>query len=110
MTVQPEPDINQRIWQVVALIPAGQVATYGDVAAQAGLPGAARRVGRALKYLPKNTRIPWYRVVNAQGKISLPDGSASKYTQRERLEAEGVVFKANGSLDLKRYRAFIETR
>lgn len=110
MTVQPETDINQRIWQVVALIPAGQVATYGDVAAQAGLPGAARRVGRALRCLPKNTRIPWYRVVNAQGKISLPDGSASKYTQRERLEAEGVVFKANGSLDLKRYRAFIETR
>ena len=108
--MQSEPDINQRIWQVVALIPAGQVATYGDIAAQAGLPGAARRVGRALKYLPKNTRIPWYRVVNAQGRISMPEGSASKYTQRERLEAEGVVFKANGSIDLKRYRAFVEAR
>ncbi|MEH6585336.1 MAG: MGMT family protein [Halioglobus sp.] len=104
--MQHEPDINQRIWQVVALIPSGKVATYGDVAAQAGLPGAARRVGLALKYLPKNTRIPWHRVVNAQGRISLPEGSASKYTQRERLEAEGLTFKPNGALDLKCYRAF----
>ncbi len=101
-----EPDINQRIWQVVALIPPGNVATYGDVAAQAGLPGAARRVGRALKFLPEGTTIPWHRVVNAQGRISLPRGSASQYTQRERLEAEGVMFKANGSIDLRRYRAF----
>ncbi|TDG15110.1 MGMT family protein [Seongchinamella unica] len=101
-----EPDINQRIWQVVALIPPGKVATYGDVAAQAGLPGAARRVGRALKLLPTGTRIPWHRVVNAQGGISLPPGSSSQYTQRERLEAEGVVFKANGAVDLRRFRAF----
>ena len=104
--MQQEPDINQRIWQVVALIPSGKVATYGDIARQAGLPGAARRVGRALKYLPKGTAIPWHRVINAQGRISFPDDSASKYTQRERLEAEGLVFKPNGSIDLKVYRAF----
>ena len=101
-----EPDINQRIWQVVALIPPGNVATYGDVAAQAGLPGAARRVGRALKHLPADTRIPWHRVVNAQGRISLPAGSASQYTQRERLEAEGVSFRGGKSIDLARYRAW----
>ena len=101
-----EPDINQRIWQVVALIPPGKVATYGDVAAQAGLAGAARRVGRALKFLPAGTQIPWHRVVNAQGRISLPEGSASQYTQRERLEAEGVLFKPNGTVDLRRFRAF----
>ena len=98
-----DPDINQRIWQVVALIPRGKVATYGEVAHQAGLPGAARRVGRSLKDLPAGTRIPWHRVINAQGRISLPPGSASQYTQRERLEAEGVVFRANKTVDFKRF-------
>ena len=101
---QPEPDINHRIWQVVALVPAGRVATYGDVARQAGLPGAARRVGYALRQLPPDSRIPWHRVVNAQGRISLPEGSASRYTQRERLEAEGIAFRGNRSIDLKRFR------
>ena len=99
-----EPDINHRIWQVVALIPRGKVATYGDVARKAGLPGAARRVGRALRGLPVDTSIPWHRVINAQGRISLPSGSAGQYTQRERLESEGIVFRANHSLDLSRYR------
>ena len=98
-----EPDINHRIWQVVSLIPPGQVATYGEVAQQAGLPRGARRVGRALKGLPQDTRIPWHRVINARGRISLPEGSASQYTQRARLEAEGVVFGANSAVDLKRF-------
>ncbi len=102
--MEQEPDINQRIWQVIALIPCGKVATYGDVARHAGLARAARRVGRALRNLPAGTRIPWHRVINAQGRISIPDGSSSQYTQRERLEAEGVVFKANKSVDLGRYR------
>ncbi len=101
--VQTEIDINHRIWQVVALIPPGKVTSYGEVARRAGLPGAARRVGRALKGLPSDTRIPWHRVVNAQGRISLPEGSASQYTQRDRLEAEGVTFRSNKSIDLKRY-------
>jgi methylated-DNA-protein-cysteine methyltransferase-like protein len=96
-----EPDINHRIWQVVALIPPGQVATYGDVALQAGLPRAARRVGRALRGLPRDTRIPWHRVINAQGRVSLPTGGAR---QRERLESEGVVFRSNGRIDLAKFR------
>jgi len=100
---QHDPDINHRIWQVIALIPSGKVATYGEVARQAGMPGAARRVGMALRGLPAETRIPWHRVINAQGRISLPEGSASRYTQRERLEAEGVVFRINGSIDLRRF-------
>ena len=66
------PDIDQRIWQVVALIPPGRVATYGDVARQAGMPGAARRVGRALGALPAGTRLPWHRLINARGRISPP--------------------------------------
>lgn len=99
-----EFDFNHRIWQVVALIPSGKVATYGDVARHAGLAKAARRVGRALRQLPRDTTIPWHRVLNSQGKISLPTGSASQYSQRERLEAEGIVFKGAINLDLKKYR------
>jgi methylated-DNA-protein-cysteine methyltransferase-like protein len=97
------PDIDQRIWQVVALIPPGRVATYGEVARQAGLSGAARRVGRALGTLPVGTRIPWHRVINARGRLSLPEGSAGHHTQRERLEGEGVAFRTNGSIDLRRF-------
>jgi methylated-DNA-protein-cysteine methyltransferase-like protein len=88
---------------VIALIPRGRVATYGEVARQAGVPGAARRVGRALQGLPPRTRIPWHRVINARGRISLPAGSAAGAEQRKRLEAEGVVFRKNGSVDLQRF-------
>ena len=96
-------DVDQRIWQVVATIPPGRVSTYGDVARFAGLPGAARRVGRALRGLPADTRMPWHRVVNAGGRISLPGGSAGYREQRARLEAEGVVFRGD-RLDLRRFR------
>ena len=72
-----EPPLDWRIWQVVTAIPQGRVASYGDVANQAGLPGGARRVGAALRKLPADTRIPWHRVINAGGRISLPPDSAS---------------------------------
>lgn len=98
-----EPDINHRIWQVVAAIPEGKVSTYGAVAQKAGLARAARRVGTALRGLPKDTRIPWHRVINAQGRISLPPGSDSQNTQRGRLEKEGIFFRVNGSIDLKEF-------
>lgn len=99
-----ESDINQRIWQVVALIPAGWVATYGDVARHAGLGRAARRVGRALGKLPGNTRIPWHRVINSTGRMSLPAASVAGKQQRKRLADEGVRFTANGRIDLNRQR------
>lgn len=98
--VPQDTDLNQRIWQVVALIPAGKVATYGDVARHAGLAGAARRVGRALSGLPEDTRIPWHRVINAQGRLSLPEGSQSWQRQKERLETEGVRFDRGKISDL----------
>jgi methylated-DNA-protein-cysteine methyltransferase-like protein len=98
-----EPGINERIWQVVFAIPAGRVCTYGEVARLAGLPRAARRVGAALKGLPPETALPWHRVINAQGRISLPPGSSAHARQRERLEAEGVLFKLNGAVDLRRF-------
>ena len=104
MSLGPSSETNLRIWQVIAMIPEGKVSTYGDIAKHAGLAKAARRVGMALRGLPEDTRIPWHRVINSQGRISLPEGSASQYKQRERLESEGVVFKPNKSVDLRKYR------
>ncbi len=91
---------EQVIWQVVATIPSGSVATYGQVAALAGMPGSARQVGSALKKLPQGSTVPWHRVVNAQGRISLPAGSTSFKEQQSRLLAEGIEVKA-GKLNLR---------
>ena len=97
-------ETNQRIWQVVTMIPRGRVATYGDIARHAGMPGAARRVGYALRGLPEDTGIPWHRVINAQGKIAVPEGSVSRVTQRQRLEQEGVTFTTGTRISLRQYR------
>ncbi|MCZ6656307.1 MAG: MGMT family protein [Gammaproteobacteria bacterium] len=80
------------MWQVVAMIPKGTVATYGQVAALAGMPTHARLVGRTLSKLPKGSKLPWHRVINAGMRISLRAGSGGHLLQRERLEAEGVEF------------------
>lgn len=97
-------DKDQRIWQVVMLIPPGKVATYGDVARMAGLAGAARRVGLALRGLPQDTAVPWHRVINAQGKIVVPGGSEARNEQRQRLELEGVEFRSQTGVNLRQYR------
>ncbi|WP_339668816.1 MGMT family protein [Dasania marina] len=82
-----------KIWLAVQQIPAGRVATYGQVAELAGLPGAARLVGNTMHKLPEGSQLPWHRVVNAQGKLSLPEGSAGYREQKLRLESEGIIFK-----------------
>lgn len=87
--------INEVIWNVVSLIPHGHVATYGQVASLSGYSGYSRHVGSVLKQLPDDSRLPWHRVINAQGKISFPESSLSYERQRKRLEDEGVIF--NGS-------------
>ncbi|HEX5521528.1 MAG TPA: MGMT family protein [Longimicrobiaceae bacterium] len=102
----PEPSqSHNRIYDVVRRIPRGRVLTYGDVAALAGLPGHARLVGYALHALPAHSTVPWQRVINARGAISMgrayPGG---ELVQRQRLEAEGVAFDANGRTSLERYR------
>lgn len=99
-----EPRIAEQVWQVIALIPKGRVATYGQVADLAGLPGGARRVGHILSQLPRGTRIPWHRVVNASGGISLPSDSGGYVRQRARLEREGVVFNISGRIALRSFR------
>ena len=94
-----------RIYAAVRRIPRGRVATYGQVAALAGLPRQARQVGYALAALPEASTVPWHRVVNARGAISLrADGPGAGVVQRLRLEQEGVAFDAGGRLSLERHQ------
>ncbi|MGK0401252.1 MAG: methylated-DNA-protein-cysteine methyltransferase-like protein [Candidatus Azotimanducaceae bacterium] len=92
-------DLKQSIWQVVASIPEGRVATYGQVAEMAGQPGRARWVGRLLSELPEATTLPWHRVVNARGNITNPQA----LTQIRRLALEGIETN-NQRLALKQHR------
>lgn len=94
-------DKYRRIYAVVERIPVGCVATYGQVAELAGLSRQARLVGYALHGCPRH--LPWHRVINAKGRISLPPDSTAAMTQRRRLTEEGVVF-LGGRVDLTRYR------
>jgi methylated-DNA-protein-cysteine methyltransferase-like protein len=94
----------QRIYEVVARIPRGRVATYGQIAQLAGLAGHARQVGYALHRLPDGARLPWHRVVNAQGRVSPRSFSGSEGLQRQLLEEEGIVFGLDQSFDLERHR------
>lgn len=89
----------ERIWRAVAAIPRGAVASYGGIARRAGAPRHARLVGHALKVAPASLKLPWHRVLNARGRISLPAGSKAHRMQRRLLEEEGVVFR-NGRVDL----------
>ncbi|MCV6590516.1 MAG: MGMT family protein [Marinobacterium sp.] len=94
---------RQKVWQIVAAIPAGKVASYGQVAELAGLPRQARAVGRMMGQLPKDSRLPWFRVINAQGRISFALDSDGYKRQRQRLEADGVEFIGE-RINLKVYR------
>lgn len=94
----------ERIYAVIRRIPSGRVATYGQVAALAGLPGRARLVGRSLRETPDGLDIPWQRVINAKGEVSPRGGlGMEEGLQRHLLEEEGVVFGQGGRIDLDRY-------
>ncbi|NND45299.1 MAG: methylated-DNA--[protein]-cysteine S-methyltransferase [Xanthomonadales bacterium] len=99
---KPDREWAKNVWKVVADIPPGHVLTYGDVARLSGLPRAARRVSQAMSWAPKKLKLPWHRVINAQGKISIPEDSPWHRKQKELLQDEGVVF-LNGKVDLDRY-------
>ena len=91
----------ERIYRVVRKIPKGRVATYGQIANLAGLGGHARQVGYALHRTPEGESLPWHRVINAQGRISL--GEHAGEIQRQLLEQEGVDL-SRGRVDLSRYQ------
>jgi methylated-DNA-protein-cysteine methyltransferase related protein len=92
----------QLIWETVCQIPKGKVATYGQVASEAGFPRQPRLAGYALHALPPRSGVPWQRVINAQGKISFPKNSPTYRKQRRLLVSEGVVFRGE-KVDLERY-------
>ena len=98
---------HQRFYAVVKKIPRGRVATYGQIAALAGMPRHARQAGQALAATPEGMNIPWHRVINAQGRVSLRLRnwhSGSDDFQRILLEAEGVEFDAGARVNLKRFQ------
>ena len=92
---------HQMIYEVVKTIPAGVVATYGQVAAIVGC--GPRLVGYALASLPAGMDVPWQRVINSQGKISIRSDGAADPRQRQALIREGIVFSLKGTVDLKRF-------
>ncbi|EPE6254862.1 MGMT family protein [Enterobacter hormaechei] len=92
----------QRVWQIVASIPEGCVTTYGEVARLAGSPRAARQVGGVLRRLPKGSTLPWHRVVNRHGAISLTGPDLQR--QRQALLSEGVQVSGTGQIDMQKYR------
>ena len=95
----------QLIYAVVARVPKGRVATYGQIAQLAGMPRCARLVGYALNGLAAGNRLPWHRIVNAKGQISeRGDGGAAAQLQRKRLEREGICFDTRNTIALARYR------
>ena len=104
MTTPQRSSFDQRVRVVVALIPRGRLATYGQVADWIGAYGYARQVGWALRRVQLPSSIPWQRVVNAQGRISMsPSREGSDWMQRELLIAEGIPVDLNGHLPLKRF-------
>ena len=91
------------ILTVVANIPYGKVASYGQIAALAGLPKHARLVGRILSQMDSDSDIPWHRVINSQGRISLSRLDDHGFNEQQaRLLAEGIVFK-NGRINFKQF-------
>jgi len=91
-----------QIFAVIHQIPNGHVSTYGDVAKMAGYPGYARHVGKALGNLPAGSKLPWFRVINSQGKISLKGQDLER--QKQQLLAEGVEVSEAGKVSLRNYK------
>jgi methylated-DNA-protein-cysteine methyltransferase-like protein len=90
------------IRRIIAAIPNGCVASYGEIAMRAGLPRRARLVGRVLGEAGPAAKLPWQRVLRSDGRIAFPPGSRAFREQRARLLAEGVIVH-NGRVDLKRF-------
>jgi methylated-DNA-protein-cysteine methyltransferase related protein len=105
MPTVEQAGFDQRVWAAVSCIPRARLATYGQIAELIGAYGCARQVGWALRRLPLPSPVPWHRVVNAKGRISLSPGrEGSDWIQRELLLAEGIPVDVQGALPLARYR------
>lgn len=98
------PEFPKRVLDVVRRVPKGRLATYGQVALLAGFPGRARQVGMVLKGLPEGSRVPWHRIVNAQGHIPTQGRPWGALEQARRLRLEGVSVDPEGRLSLRSYK------
>ena len=95
-------EFTQNIYTLLSLLGEGEITTYGKLAKQAGFPYHSRHVGKVLSKLPKDTRLPWHRVVNAQGKISLSGSSFIR--QKMLLAQEGIEISEEGKvINFKKY-------
>jgi len=92
----------KRIWKTVQVIPKGKVASYGQVADLAGLPGRARLVGKSLGLAPKEMKLPWYRVLRSSGQLAFERGSPDAQRQKGLLQEENVVV-LNNRVKLKQF-------
>ena len=101
---KPDLSFNQKVYALVRHIPPGKVLSYGRVAQLLGVPNGAREVGWAMSSLPSGQRdVPWHRVVNAQGRVSIKGSPEAAALQRARLEAEGIAFDEKDRLDMDRH-------
>ncbi len=91
-----------KIWKTVLVIPKGKVASYGQIADLAGLPGRARLVGKALALAPKEMQLPWYRVLRSSGQLAFEKGSENAEKQKGLLQQEEVVV-LNNRVKLKQF-------
>jgi methylated-DNA-protein-cysteine methyltransferase-like protein len=104
-----EPNFYEQVYRVVRQIPPGQVTSYGRIAAMLGAPRAARAVGYALRALkdkqadPAYNDVPWHRVVNSQGRISIVNREYGAQQQARLLRSEGVVVTETLRIDLEAY-------
>ena len=103
MAASESPGSYTRIYAVIRRIPRGRVATYGQVAQLAGLPGQARQVGYALHAMANAGPVPWHRVINARGEVSPRKAPGADTLQRDLLRAERVRFDRRGRVDFARF-------
>ena len=96
--------VYQSIYKMIQKIPKGRVATYGQIARLAGIPGGPRRVGYALRILPDNKNVPWHRVVNARGEISRRWREDCMDLQYDLLRNEGIVLDDQSRIPLNRFQ------
>ena len=103
MSILERNVVFQRFYALVDSIPKGRLATYGQIAKEAGLPRHARHVGHALRQLAAGSKLPWHRVISSNGQIAQRPG-ASQSKQIQRLRSEGIKVSASGRIKLATYR------
>jgi methylated-DNA-protein-cysteine methyltransferase related protein len=102
VTNMKQSEFFTKVYKIVAIIPKGKVMTYGQIAILLGAPSCARRVGQAMYNTPEYMDIPAHRVVNSQGRLAPTHAFGGSDIQRKMLEEEGVLFKQNGCIDIKK--------